>query len=65
MAVAPLEEIGSLVYTTLDWKDTHKVMNSSLNTVLDHHSAVFQEGMTSSKNTKPKNAGSTNCSTLL
>ena len=28
---------------TLDWKDIHQVMNSSLKTVLDHHSAVFQE----------------------
>ena len=39
---------------TLDWKEIHQVMNSSLKTVLDRHSAVFQEGLGKLKDYKAK-----------
>ena len=39
---------------TLDWKEIHQVMNNSLKTVLDRHSAVFQEGLGKLKDYKAK-----------
>ena len=45
VVAAYLEEIGSLVYITLNWGVIHQVCNSSLKVMLDCHAAVFQEGL--------------------
>ena len=39
---------------TINWKEIHQIYSSSLKTVLDHHKAVFQEGLGELKGYKAK-----------